>query len=284
VSLESIGLLHPGEMGAALGAVLVRAGYSVRWASDGRSAATALRAESAGLLDAGTPRALVESSDLVISVCPPDAALDVARLLPPRPLLYLDANAIAPATARQVAAIVESAGGRYVDGGIVGPPPALGRSTSLYLSGEEAGEVAGLFAGTTVEAITLSPGATAASALKMCYAAWSKGSAALLLAIRALAVAEAVEQPLLEAWGRSQPSLADLSFRAAEQAATKGWRWAGEMREVASTFGSAGLPTGFHEAAADLYARPGRDEAAPADAATLATIVAALLGAPTQGR
>jgi 3-hydroxyisobutyrate dehydrogenase-like beta-hydroxyacid dehydrogenase len=284
VTVESIGLLHPGEMGAGVGAALVRAGYTVRWASAGRSEATRRRAESAGLLDVGTAQALAETSDLILSVCPPDAALDVAAQLPPRALLYLDANAIAPSTAREVARIVESRGANYVDGGIIGPPPGPGRPTRLYLSGPAAGAVADLFAGTVVEAITLSPEPTAASALKMCYAAWSKGSAALLLATRALAVAIGVEEPLLEAWQRAQPELASLSVRAAQQATTKGWRWTGEMSEIAATFGSAGLPAGFHEAAADLYARPDRDERAAADETTLATVVAALLGRPAPGR
>jgi len=119
---------------------------------------------------------------------------------------------------------------------------------------------------------------SAASALKMCYAAWTKGTTALLLDIRALAVAVGVEHELLATWQGSAPELLPRSLKAGEQAARKGWRWIGEMEEVAATFRSAGLPDGFHRAAAEVYARTRRDEHAPADAATLGNVLDGLLG------
>lgn len=277
MSFDSIGLVHPGEMGAALGAVLAGAGREVLWASDGRRPATAARAADAGLKDAGTLEALLGRCDLVLSVCPPHAALEVARAVSGFRGLYVDANAVAPATAREVAAVVEAAGGRYVDGGIIGPPPGPGRPTHLALSGPGAGEVAALFAGTVVRARVISGDPTAASALKMCFAAWTKGSAALLLGVRALARAEGVEGPLLDEWDDALLGLATRSVDAARSAATKGWRWVGEMHEIAGTFRSAGLPDGFHEAAADLYGRVDRDEAAPGGKTTLEAVLAELL-------
>ena len=96
---------------------------------------------------------------------------------------------------------------------------------------------------------------TAASAVKMSYAAWTKGTAALLLAVRTLAAEERVEDTLLAEWALSQPSLADRSRAAARSAATKGWRWVGEMEEIAAAMAAAGLPGGFHQAAADMYRR-----------------------------
>jgi 3-hydroxyisobutyrate dehydrogenase-like beta-hydroxyacid dehydrogenase len=277
VPFSSIGLLHPGEMGAGLGAALVRAGHAVSWASTGRSAPSAARASEAGLLDVRTIGAMVEGSDLIISVCPPHAAVDVAQQVAGFHGAYLDANAIAPQTAREIAAVVAAGGGTYVDGGIIGPPPRPSNPTRLYLSGRAAPEVGLLFAGTAVDAHVVPGDPVAASALKMCFAAWTKGTSALLLDIRALARAEGVDDVLLSEWQQSLPDLAGRSLQAARQASTKGWRWVGEMDQIAATFRSAGLPDGFHRAAAQIYARPTRDEGAAADDATLATVLEALL-------
>ena len=158
--------------------------------------------------------AMTESCDLIVSVCPPSAALDVARQVAAVGFggTYLDANAIAPATAREVAAVLEEAGGRYVDGGIIGPPPSPSSSPRLYLSGPSAPPVRDLFAGTAVQAHVISEDQSAASALKMCFAAWTKGTAALLLDVRALALAEGVEGPLLAEWEHSLPDLAGRSL------------------------------------------------------------------------
>jgi 3-hydroxyisobutyrate dehydrogenase-like beta-hydroxyacid dehydrogenase len=241
-------------MGAALGAELRRVGTSVVWASAGRSAATARRAELAGLSDVGTVAELARRSDVVISVCPPHAASETARSVAGYQGVYLDANAVAPATARAIAAEVEAGGGRFVDGGLVGPPPSVA-ATRLYLSGPASAFVAGLFHGTAVQARPLSDRFGDASALKLAYAAWTKGTAALVLAIRELAQAEEIEPALLAEWRESLPDLLGRSASAARSAAEKGWRWVGEMEEIASAFASAGLPDGFHRAAAEVFRR-----------------------------
>jgi len=124
----------------------------------------------------------------------------------------------------------------------------------------------------------------AASALKMCFAAWTKGAAALLLDVRALAVAEGVEDALVAEWQGSLPDLAARSLQAAGQAAMKGWRWVGEMDQIAATFRSAGLPDGFHRAAAEIYTRPQRDEEAGADIATLKDVLDAIREGPAEDR
>jgi 3-hydroxyisobutyrate dehydrogenase-like beta-hydroxyacid dehydrogenase len=247
-----VGLLHPGEMGGALGAVLSGQGHRVVWASDGRSAETRRRAEEAGLEDAGTVADLAHSSDVIFSVCPPRAALEVARSVAGFEGLFVDANAIAPATTRELAAGIEPAGD-YVDGGILGSPPRTDGTTRLYLSGRQAASVADLFAGSVVDARVVSGEVGSASAVKMAYAAWTKGTAALLIAIGELARAEGVEATLLEEWRLSLPELPERSERAARSAAAKGWRWVGEMEEIASTFAAAGLPDGFHHAAAEVF-------------------------------
>jgi len=232
-------------MGTAIGAALRSRGHEVAWASEGRSDATRRRANEAGLGDVGTAAALASECDTIVSVCPPHAALDVARSVGEFGGLYADANAVSPETARAVAATV----GRCVDGGIVGGPP----DPRLYLAGDEAPRVAEFFAGSPVEPRVLEGGVGAASALKMTYAAWTKGTGAMLLAIRAVARAEGVEGALLAEWADSLPGLEERWERARRSADAKGWRWVGEMEEIAATFEAAGQAGGFHRAAADVY-------------------------------
>ena len=262
MQFASIGLLHPGEMGAAVGGALAGE-RPVWWASAGRSPASSRRASAAGLTDVGSVEAVCRGCDLIISVCPPQVACDVARQVSGFKGVYLDANAIAPATAREVATLVEAGGATYVDGAIIGGPPSDGaRGTRLYLSGPDGPKVAQLFSGTALDARVLSDDPTAASALKMCFAAWTKGTIALLLDIRALAETLGETGALLAEWEGSMPELVDRSVTAAQQAVTKGWRWRAEMEEIARTFRDADLPDGFHQAAAQIYAAVPRHEEA----------------------
>jgi 3-hydroxyisobutyrate dehydrogenase-like beta-hydroxyacid dehydrogenase len=271
-----IGLLNPGEMGAAVGRCLTGAGYPVLWASAGRSPQTSRRAAAAGLTDAGTARQLAAEAQVILSICPPHAALDVAWSVHGFTGLYLDANAISPSTARAVAELITSNGGTYVDGGIIGPPPVTPGTTRLYLSGAHAATIAGLFTGTRFDPrITVGP-ATSASAVKMAYAAWTKGTAAMLLAARAFAAAGGVEDALLSEWELSQPHLAAQSERAAASAVTKGWRWIAEMEEIAHAMAEAGLPDGFHQAAAEIYRRCPRLPGGPASDDILADVLASI--------
>jgi 3-hydroxyisobutyrate dehydrogenase-like beta-hydroxyacid dehydrogenase len=255
VSDVVIGILHPGAMGAGIGGQLRAAGHDVLWAGAGRSPATAERAAEAGLRDVGAPADVARNADVILSVCPPHAAEDVADDVAGFGGIYVDANAVAPSTARAIGAAVARRGGRFVDGGVIGPPPSATRGTSLVLSGAEAPAVAALFDTTRVCARVVSTEVGAASAVKMAFAAWTKGSAALLLAVRALARAEGVEDALLEHWREVRPELPTESERAARGAEGKAWRWVGEMREIATTFAERDLPDGFHVAAAEVYER-----------------------------
>jgi 3-hydroxyisobutyrate dehydrogenase-like beta-hydroxyacid dehydrogenase len=285
----TVGLLNPGEMGAAVGQCLTGRGYPVLWASAGRSDQTAERAMAAGLEDTGTARELAAQADVILSVCPPHAALDVAWAVHGFTGVYVDANAVAPGTARQVGELIAAGGGRFVDGGIIGSPPAAPGASRLYLSGEDDAAVHAvhdLFAGTALEPRIVAGPANAASAVKMAYAAWTKGSSALLLAARALAQAEGVEDALLAEWARSQPQLISQAERAAGAAVTKGWRWVGEMEEIAQTMASAGLPDGFHEAAAEIFRRSPRladQEIGPSGTTALSAVLDALTDAQRAG-
>ena len=256
MNAKTIALLHPGEMGAAIGAGLLAQGHRVLWASQGRGATTRQRAAAAGLEDAGTLARAAQAADVVFSVCPPHAASALARAVAACGFagIYVDANAVSPETTREVGKVVEAAGASYVDAGIIGPPPVTGASVRLYLCGSRAGEIAPLFAGCTMQAIVLDAPPGAASALKVCYAAWNKGATALLAGIRALAEVEGVDSNLLAEWRISQPDIPKRS-EAVTGSARKAWRWIAEMQEIAASFEAAGLPAGFHLAAADIYRR-----------------------------
>ena len=230
-----VGLLHPGEMGAAVGTCV---DGEVIWASEGRSEAT--RARAAGFRDVGSVAAVGADADVILSICPPHAAVDVARACAGFSGIYVDANAISPQRAREVAALQP----RFVDGGIVGGPPTE-PGTTLYLTGDDAETVAGLFAGSPLATRIVAN----ASAVKMAYAAWSKGTTAMLLAIRDVARANGIE----DEWRLAAPDLAERLPRAEAAKEKKGWRWIGEMEEIADTFDAAGQPDGFHRAAAEVY-------------------------------
>jgi 3-hydroxyisobutyrate dehydrogenase-like beta-hydroxyacid dehydrogenase len=307
-----IGLLHPGEMGAAVAACLTGRGYQVLWVPAGRGPATHARAAVAGLTAAAGPDAagqaadLARRADIILSVCPPHAALEVAREVAAAGFtgVYVDANAISPGTAHDVQAVVEAAGAGYVDGGIIGSPPvppapgqpAASRQetaggTRLYLAGGSAGadldapaaRVAALFQGTALTPVILrNDNPAAASALKMAYAAWTKGSAALILSVRALARAEGVADSLLAEWSLSQPGLEGRSLGAARSAAAKGWRWVGEMEEIAASMTADRLPGGFHQAAAEVFRRSSSDAAEPGGPgdAVIGAVLDALLAGP----
>ena len=257
MAITKILLLHPGNMGATIGACAAAGGARVYWLSTQRSPASRARAEKAGLIEAKDFGAAVQQSDVVLSVCPPDAAVDVATQVAAERFtgIYVDANAVSRATAEAIGKIVSRAGASFVDGGIIGSPVKQAGTTRLYLSGEKAQEVAELFTGSMLDARAIGVIPGEASALKVAYAAWTKGTDALILAIRALAVHEGVEPALLQEWRISQPALEKKCTQAAASAAPKMWRYVGEMKEIAGAFEAAGLPGGFHDAAAEICQR-----------------------------
>ncbi len=221
------------------------------WAAAGRSEATAERAEAAGLRDVGSIDAMARTCDTIVSICPPEAASAVAAEVAAAGFTgrYLDANAVAPASARDIGAHFD----HFVDGSLIGSPPAEPGHIRLYLSGDEAADSAELWAGTAIEVRVIDGGPGAASALKMAFAGWTKGSSALLLAVRAYAAAEGVEDDLVREWETSIPHLPGRSSDTAANTAPKAWRFVGEMREIVAAMEAAGVPGDFHRGAARIY-------------------------------
>ncbi|MBM3217611.1 MAG: NAD(P)-dependent oxidoreductase [Candidatus Rokubacteria bacterium] len=261
----TIGVLHPGEMGSGVAASARVAGARVMWVSEGRGTATRKRAEADGLEDVGTLARLAREAQVIVSVCPPASAMDVAKQVAAQRFtgLYVDGNAIAPATTRKVGEIITAAGATYIDGGIIGPPPRKPGVTRLYLSGAGAAEVADMLNGGLLQAIAMDGPIGAASAIKMAYAGWNKTQQALLMAVRAYAMREGVDETLLQEWAISQPELPKRSEHAVAGTARKAWRFVGEMEELAAAFAAAAVPGEFHDAGAEVYRRLAQWKDAP---------------------
>lgn len=281
--MATVGLINPGEMGAAVGAAAVNQGHRVLWASENRSAATRQRAEQGKLEDCHTLPDLVAASEVILSVCPPHSAENVAREVAALGFdgLYLDANAIAPNRTRAIEKLVTKGGAKsgakggakFVDGGIIGGPPwKEGNKTVLHLSGTQASNIADLFTDSLLHTNLVSDAIGAASALKMVYAAYTKGTTALLSAILAVAESEGVRTDLEAQWGEQFTS--GTHGRVTANTA-KAWRFVGEMEEIAATFEGTGLAGGFHLAAADTFNRLAgfKDQDTPAIEAVLRTLL-----------
>ena len=255
--MTKIGILYPGEMGVSIAASAINGGNQVYWTAENRSDKTRLRAEKHELLDASSLSQLTQNSEIIFSVCPPHFAEDVAKSVIENGFkgYYLDANAIAPQRAVKIGQTMESNGIHFIDGGIIGGPAWTPKETWLYLSGKDAEVIAVFFTSGPLETKIISDEIGKASALKMCYAAYSKGTTALLAAILATAESLGVREELYRQWDMDDSGFAEQVNRRTTRVTAKAWRFEGEMHEIASTFQAAGLPNEFHEAAAEIYHR-----------------------------
>lgn len=258
MSLKTIGLLSPGNMGHTVGHVLVSHGLSVITCLRGRSERTRSLAEQAGITDVPSYEALVGESEMVLSILVPAQAKQVASEVAialtktGSELIYGDCNAISPQTVREVGRIITEAGGRFVDASIIGPPPIKEGLTRFYISGPgiEAFEELTQY-GLDVRAIGDQVGD--ASALKMCYAALTKGLTALSTELLTAAKVMGVEESLRAELKASQPALYKRMELGLPSMPERSRRWVGEMEEIAATFAHVGLTPKILEGAADMY-------------------------------
>ncbi|MEP7104314.1 MAG: DUF1932 domain-containing protein, partial [Chloroflexota bacterium] len=243
-----------GEMRSALARALVAGGHAVLTSTAGRSARTARRAAEAGALATTSMTATIDGADVFLSVLPPDRAVALAETVAAalkatgRSLLYADCNAVSPATAARVEEIVTAAGARYVDVGIIGMPS----KPVLYASGEHASELAEAAAG-CLDVRDIGGPNGRASALKMCYAAFTKGSTALATELLVAAERLGVSGELRAELGASAPDLLAIAARSVPRMPPKAYRWIGEMEEIAATFEAVALTPRMLLGAADLY-------------------------------
>ena len=255
----AVGILRPGDMGHAIGAVLRQHGLRVLTNLQGRSARTAKLAAQAGITNVADDHTLVREADILLSIMVPSQASACAERVAAAvrathtTLLFADCNAIAPRTVQSIERLVTASGADVVDVGIIGPPPQNGSvGTRLYASGPHAQQL------TILNEYGLSvhvsgPHIGQASGLKMCYAALTKGLTALaseaLTAGKALGLTDALTRELLS----SQGMLFQWFERQIPRMPPKAFRWVGEMEEIALTFADLGLPPQILEGAAAMY-------------------------------
>ncbi|MFI7396428.1 DUF1932 domain-containing protein [Streptomyces tendae] len=252
----TVGILHPGSMGGAVAACAATNAAAVLWCETGRSTASVERATRFGLTPVATLSELLDRSDIVISLCPPAAAEDLARDVAGHRFagVYVEANAINPERTQRIAALLPDA--TVVDGGVVGSPPVRGKMPTLYLSGptEATARVEALFADTAVQAAVLGTDVGKASALKLSYASFQKTSRVLVALAVGMAREHGVDQELIEVASRRTDSyLSEPQYVA--KTATRAWRWGPELEEAADTLAAAGLPPEMLRAAASTLAR-----------------------------
>lgn len=254
---QHIGFIHPGEMGISLAVTAKNGGNEAYWASEGRSASTADRARQHNLRDARTIEGLCSVCSILVSICPPHAAEQVAAQVRAAGFhgLYLDANAISPQRAERIAQGMQQAGIDFVDGSIIGGPAWQPDSTFMYLSGPHAAEAAACFKAGPLVTQVIGIETSKASALKMVFAAYTKGTTALLCAILAASEKLGVRQELYQQWAHGDAKFPQRTEARSREVTSKAWRYAGEMEEISATFSEAGLPGGFHAAAAEVYDR-----------------------------
>ena len=272
----SIGIINPGDMGVAIGASAIHNGHHVYWASEGRSEQTRKRAAEHQIMDVGTLKELCRMCPIVLSVVPPSAAEEVADQVVAQKFsgTFADLNAISPQRAQRIGQRLAANGIEFVDGGIVGPPPWQPKTTWLCLSGSHSETIASCFANGPVQTEILGDRVGDASALKMCYGAYTKGLTALIAGVLGTAGNLGVRESLMRRWADDGSGLDRSAAARVARISDRAWRWVGEMEEIAATFAQANMPRGFHEAAGDIYQRLSqfKDQPTPSTDAVLKAI------------
>jgi 3-hydroxyisobutyrate dehydrogenase-like beta-hydroxyacid dehydrogenase len=258
MKIENIGVMSPGDMGQAVAIQLKAKGLNVCTALEHRSERARALAREAELTDVGTVSRLVAECDAVLSIMDPGSAVSFARVAgealraTARHTLIVDCNAIAPGTVREIAGLIEQAGGRFLDAGIIGPPPRGKAKTHLYVSGPGAADLEQI-AGPQLIVHAIGGGIADASALKMCYGALTKGTQALwlevLIAAQRLGVAGLLEEQLRQ----SQAERYRWALDQFPILPPKAYRWVPEMLEISKTLDAAGMTPKMFQGAADLY-------------------------------
>ncbi|MFC6984845.1 NAD(P)-dependent oxidoreductase [Streptomyces cirratus] len=255
--MTTVTLLHPGAMGATVAAQTVAAGHEVLWVPEGRSDATRRRAEDAGATACDSLDEALARSEIVLSICPPQAAEDVAATVAAHAFagVYVDANAINPQRMQCIAEEIRP-GAMVLDGAIFGPPPGGQRAARLYLAGEAQAvdTVEPVFKDTALHIRRARGSVGSASALKMAFASYQKAARTLAGVAHALADAHGVGDELTaEAQVMAANILSDPGYL--PSVAARAWRWVPEMEDIAETLRAAGLPADMAEAAVAVMSR-----------------------------
>jgi L-threonate 2-dehydrogenase len=278
----TVAIIAPGAMGAAVGKRLTGCGVRVLTSLTGRSEATATRARDAGM--AAASDAEIAAADFVLSILPPGDALALAQRFAPvlsasnaKPV-YVDCNAINPATVERVAAAIAPSGCPFVDAGIIGPPPppippaqaGEGRvgisGPRLYASGAAAVRLASLRQ-YGLDVRVLEGPLSAASALKMSYAGINKGTQAIGAAMMLAAMRAGSADALFEELSISQREMLTQFKQQLPKMPAKAYRWIAEMQEIAGFVADDPAARELYEGAARFYQTMAEDFSGEQEAA-----------------
>ncbi|MED5409219.1 MAG: DUF1932 domain-containing protein [Chloroflexota bacterium] len=256
--VNTVAIMSPGDMGHAVGQVLSESGIDVITCTDGRSQRTKNLAEMAGLRQVATLEDMVIQADLVLSIMVPSKAMSFVREISPHfessktPTYFADCNAVSPQSALAMAEVINQAGGKFIDGGIIGTAPTKGDTPRFYVSGPDASVVMELDGkGIIVKAIGNKVGQ--ASGIKMCYAALTKGTNTLHVALLTAASRMGLTDDLRKEFEFSQKSHLAAMEKGISRLPANAHRWIGEMEEIAATFENLGVTPNFHKGAAEIY-------------------------------
>mgnify|MGYP001800958014 CR=1 FL=1 len=256
--MTTVGILMPGDMGHGVGQALLAQGHRVVTALEGRSQHTRQLSDRAGIEDLGSIESCVAETDIILSILPPDRAVPQAQSIAEamkktgKTPAYADCNAISPMTMKSVASAFDGTGAVIIDSGIIGLNPIKSPPTRFYVSGPDCAPMKALKCD-AIKVEKISDEIGRASALKMVYAAGTKGIWTLQTALLLTAARQGVLEPLLEELAYSQTGplqsmRSKIPFIPADAA-----RWVPEMEEIAATFADAGVTSGFHDGAAEIF-------------------------------
>lgn len=259
MAAKTIAILSPGDMGHNVGKVLKKEGLRIVTSLAGRSERTRGLAETAGFEDLGSVEAVAREADVILSIMPPDKAIDAAREAAAAMKAagntphYADCNAISPGTSKKVGDVILSAGALYSDAGIVGPGPGMReKPTHFYVSGPDAAAL-DVLQGPHIDVLNVGDEIGRASAVKMCYAAVTKGTWTLYTAALTAAEALGVSDELHAEFQFSRPAQYKDMEQMVPRMPLDAGRWIGEMHEIAATLGGTGVTPNFHKGAADIF-------------------------------
>ena len=258
MAVKTVAILSPGEMGAAVGKVLRESGLEVTTCLEGRGEQTRLRARECGFSIVSDLEELAGTADLILSILVPAEAEKVARSVARAMAAsggratYADCNAVSPQTTGSLEPLITQAGGTFADAGIIGGPPRDGYAPRFYTSGPGASTLAELD-GRGIEVVKVGGESGRASAIKMCYAAMTKGTTALQTALLVAAIRLGVYEELRKEILASQRPAFDQIERSVARLPSVAYRWIGEMEEIAATFESVDVTPDFHRGAADVF-------------------------------
>jgi 3-hydroxyisobutyrate dehydrogenase-like beta-hydroxyacid dehydrogenase len=256
--INTVAILSPGDMGHAVGQLLRKHELRVVTCLAGRSARTRALSERAGIIDIPNLDEMVLQSDVILSITVSEVAPQVCQHVADAlratkaKVLFAECNAIAPQQARRMEPIITSAGGRFVDASIIGSPPKNGSSPRFYASGPHAAELEQM-RGFGLDVRNIGPEIGLASGIKMCYAAMTKGSAALFAELLVAAELMGLYDNLRAEFQNSQPAVYQRMERAVPGVPANSRRWVSEMQEIAATFEHLGLTPYIFRGVADMY-------------------------------